>query len=260
MPTERTSIIPENTCAVKERGRAAVLDSERSERDSVTRSILRDLGKSPARAGIPALPTTPEPRLRIDDDGNFIDEFGHVVDDRFSARRASASAPLSSEIEALIERTVERLYRRFGGELGNLVELQREIEGDDYVFCRTCSHDDCKHYHARRPYARVDVERYVPATKLTIYSWLHDGAMPRPISGPPYEWDPHAIACFKYDHVALPNGHYDRAEHLRLLKVTGLEREAKRKAKSAKLSAHMVRENARRRKAKRAAARKGGAR
>ena len=233
MAAERTNRIKDNPITVKVRDHA------------------------PRAASIPAV----ESRLRIDDNDNFIDELGRVVDDRFSARRVSASAPVSAEVEALIERTVERLYRRFGSELGNLVELQREIEGDDYVFCHLCSHDACKHYHARRPYSRADVESYIPTTKQTIYSWLHDGAMPRPISGPPYEWDQHAIACFKLDKVIFSNGHYDKAEHLRLLKTARVEQEAKRKAKSAKLSAHMVRENARRRKAKKGTTRnrKGGA-
>lgn len=192
----------------------------------------------------PAIPRIAS-RLRIDDDGNFIDDTGNVVDERFSAKRRAF--PIGAEI---FEALIEQMYARFREELADYVQQASSNINTDYLYCAICSHDGCAHHHANEPYNREAIEAFMPTTSSTIYSWLHDKRMPAPISGPPYEWDPHAIACFKYDDkLVFQNGHYDRDEHLRLLEVVREEREAKRAAKSRKLSAHMVRENARRRRA-----------
>ncbi|MFZ2493622.1 MAG: hypothetical protein WA208_19245 [Thermoanaerobaculia bacterium] len=153
---------------------------------------------------------------------------------------------IAAIVERLLAPLADAIYNRFEGNMADLVDTATSVVNEDYLACPICSHDGCVHYHARTPYDRKGAERYIPAKTSTIYTWIHLGRMPRPISGPPYEWHPCVLACYKIDRVVLP-GYYDRDLHLALLETALQEQSAKREAKSRKLSAHMRRENARRR-------------
>ena len=204
---------------------------ERTDRERATSEILRDLGRSPHRddSYIPAIPPV-LPRGA-----------GHA-----GARVALSDDTITAIVERLLAPLADAIYDRFEGNIADLVDSATKTVNEDYLACPMCSHDGCVHYHARTPYDRRGAEHYIPAKQSTIYTWLHHGTMPRPISGPPYQWHPCVLACYKIDRVVLP-GYYDRHLHLTLLEDAREERSAKREAKSRKLSAHMRRENARRR-------------
>jgi hypothetical protein len=214
-------------------------------------------------------PTPPEveARYRFDRNGNYIDELGRRVDERFGARPSAALPPAdafaeliakyllgSTVLSELIEQAVERLYARFRKEFADYIDQRASLINGDYLYCDICSHDGCAHHHGDGPYSRKALEEYLPTTKSTIYSRLHRKEMPPPVSGPPYEWNPHAAAAYKFDKVVFANGHYDRDEHLRLLETVREERAKKRAATSEKRSENMKKENAKRREAKRQAA------
>lgn len=188
------------------------------------------------------------PRLRIDRNGNYVDEFGRRVDDR-----STTHAPVSiSSARAFAELVAMYVVDKVQKNIANLIQTAQETMLSDNLFCAICSHDDCKHFHQLDDYSVADLVEYLGVEKSTVYTWLYHQRITRPVSENPHLWDPHVIACFKHDKkIVFSSPQYDQAEHQRLLVMGHAEHEKKRKVKSAKLSAHMVRENARRRATKR---------
>jgi hypothetical protein len=215
----------------------------KSTNNDAAQAILRGLGKSPDRDPnyVPAIPAV-GPRIAF-----------------FDQKHERASRTQIAQLdETTIAKIAEAIYRLLEENLANLVELNTEIAGDT-IKCPICSHGNCHHFHQRGEMTGAEVEEYLGCTRSTRNTWLHRGEMPKPVSATtPYRFCPHVIACFHYDkRVILPNGRYDRDEHLRLVPIAGAEDERKRTARGEKLSAHMRRENARRKTARKRS--KGGA-
>jgi hypothetical protein len=207
------------------------------ERAQNTTSILRGLGQSPDRDPN-YIPPIPPVDLRGRDD------------DRQSAKSAKLAQLLKFD-DATILKIAEAVYDKFEGNLATLVDINTDI-ASDMINCPICSHGDCIHTHQRGEMPGAAVEDYLGCTRSTRHSWLYRKAMPEPLSTiTPYRWDPCVIACFHFDKkLILPNGRYNRNEHLRLVPIAAAEHERKRAATGKKLSLHMKRENAKRRSAK----------
>ena len=206
------------------------------ERAQNTTSILRGLGQSP------------------DHDPHYIAPIPDVDlngrdDDRQNAKSAKVAQLLKFD-DATILKIAEAVYDKFEGNLATLVDINTDI-ASDMIDCPICSHGDCRHTHPRGYMSGAEVEDYLGCTRSTRNSWKNRKMMPEPVSTiTPYQWNSCVIACFKFDKkLILPNGQYNRKEHLRLVPIVAAKHERKRAATSKKLSLHMKRENAKRRSA-----------
>lgn len=212
--------------------------------ERVSSKIQRELGRGP-QGPPPHIPEV-EPRLRIDDDGNIVDHPDDELDDFVDDDQTSRGA--ETRVLPFIEKVVARLLNRFRSEIADLGDLARDLSPARQVPCETCSHDGCNHFHEPDDMNSQDVSDYLGVKLSTIYAWLHRQRITRPLSETPHLWDSHVIACHKHDQkLVFSTAQYNPAEHRQLLKKARAENERKRKATSAKRSAHMVRENARRR-------------
>lgn len=103
--------------------------------------------------------------------------------------------------------------------------------------CGICSHPGCPHFHGTRiRLSKQEVQAFMGWRESTLLTKHSRAAMPPSITSFPLEFDTHCIAVLKYDGVVLGR-FYDREQHMKMLPVAVSERERRKAARHAKLSA-----------------------
>lgn len=151
-------------------------------------------------------------------------------------------------VPGTITKLAEEIYGHLTNDMAALVE-ENTKQADGRIACSECSVGDRRSVHPFHDMTTEDVRIFMGwKSKAAIYARTQDGKMPPPVSAiTPHSYDPHVIALLRDQSIVFPQPRYDRNVHLALLPKVEAERAKKKNEFRRKQSAHMVRENARRR-------------